>query len=140
MVACRWARIIFSNLLASDRLWSILFKRASNANGGVRQQEESALKLLDYSPAGKSRSRNNANRGMNGRQFRRSRRRDLSRLNVSELCAAQASASRKLKRELQAHLSFKMYWKIIYGTKLMEYLITQKSPLNHGATSAASKD
>jgi hypothetical protein len=23
---------------------------------------------------------------------------------------------------------------------LMEYLITQKSPLNHGATSAASKD
>ena len=139
MVTCRLARIIFSNLLALDRLWSILFKRASNANGGLRQQEE-AMKLLDYSPAGKSRSRNNVNRGMNARQFRRLRRRDLSRLNVSELCAAQASASRKLKRELQAHLSFKMYWKIIYGTKLMEYLITQKSPLNHGATSAASKD
>ena len=59
------------------------------------------------------------NRGTNSHNLRRSRRGDRSNATVSEFFAAQAISSRKLKRELQAHLSLRMHWKIIYGTDAM---------------------
>jgi hypothetical protein len=60
-----------------------------------------------------------SDRGANTHKFRRSRRGDQSNPTVSEFFVAQAISSRKLKRELRAHLSLRMHWKIIYGTNAM---------------------
>ena len=59
-------------------------------------------------------------RGTNSHKFRRSQRSGRSNPTVSEFFAAQAISSRKLKRELRAHLSLRMRWKIIYGTELKQ--------------------
>jgi len=63
------------------------------------------------------------------RKLRQHRTRNWPKLKRIELFVAEAISAQNLKRQLRTHLSFKMHWKILYGAELMQYLVTQKSPL-----------
>ena len=65
-------------------------------------------------------AQNDGDLGTHSDKLRRSRVGDRSNPTVSEFFAAQAISSRNLKRELRAHLSLRMHWKIIYGTELKQ--------------------
>jgi hypothetical protein len=55
------------------------------------------------------------NRETNSQQLRQPRR---SKLNISELAAAETTSSQKLKRQLRTHLSAKLHRKILYGAEV----------------------